>query len=145
MSDIPPASDINVFDSLDERSAVDHFLGKDLSQAEALFRDNFIYYQDDLMWMGPRAFCYYVQAAIAYLTSPCSDGDSDAASSFCTVVEFRVDTDRNLIEPVVPTLRDAIRSLMTDLPRFAMDASAYGDVESRYKVLLSKLAVRSGA
>jgi hypothetical protein len=140
MSDIPTASDINVFDSLDEQSAVDHFLGKDLSQAEALFRENFIYYQEDLMWMGPRAFCYYVQAAIAYLVSPASDGDSHAASSFSTVVEFRVDHDRNLIEPAVPRLRDAIRTLMTNFSRFAMEPSAYGDVESRYKVLLSKLA-----
>ena len=75
---LPTLADINVHDSLDERSAVEHFFGQDLLQAEVLFRENFLYYQEDLMWMGPRAFCFYVDAAIAYLLSPAASGDSDA-------------------------------------------------------------------
>ena len=53
---LPTAEEINVFDSLDERCAVKNFLGKDLDQAQALFREISLYYQEDLMWMGPKAF-----------------------------------------------------------------------------------------
>ena len=39
-SEIPTPSDFNIYDSLDERQALEHFLGKKLSEAEALFREN---------------------------------------------------------------------------------------------------------
>ena len=45
LASLPTEADINIHDSLDERSAVEHFLGKDLNQAEALFHENFICYQ----------------------------------------------------------------------------------------------------
>src|SRR6185437_15714897 len=57
---LPTAEEINVFDSLDELDAVEHFLGKDLEQAQSLFRENFLRYQEDLMFMGPKAFQFYV-------------------------------------------------------------------------------------
>src|ERR671921_640189 len=88
---LPTGDEINVFDSLDERTAVQHFLGKDLKQAEALFRENFLAYQEDLMWMGPMAFRFYVPAAIDYLLSEEADHDADAVNSFCTLIEFRLD------------------------------------------------------
>ena len=56
---LPSQKDINVYDSVDEQSAVKNFLGKDLDEAEALFRERtFIY--EHLMFMGPVAFCLYV-------------------------------------------------------------------------------------
>src|SRR5580704_9995421 len=76
---LPTEEEISVFDSLDERWAVIHFLGKDLEQAQALFRENFLHYQEALMWMGPKAFRFYVLAAIKYLLSEESNGNSDAA------------------------------------------------------------------
>ena len=63
---IPTSNEINVYDSLDERSACEHFQGKNLDEAELLFRENSLCYQEDLMWMGPMAFRYYVEAAIRY-------------------------------------------------------------------------------
>ena len=139
-SNIPTPSDINIYDSLDERSALQHFHGKDLTAAEALFRENFVYYQEDLMWMGPRAFCYYVQAAIAYLLSPAATGDSDAANTFWSVVESQVDNNRSAIDPAIPSLRDAIESMLVNFSRFNCDPQVYGNVASRYRALLLKLA-----
>jgi hypothetical protein len=139
-SALPSLSDINVFDSLDERSAAEHFHGKDLRQAEDLFRDNFLCYQEDLMWMGPRAFYYYVQAAIAYLLGPDADGDSDAANSFCGVVEFQLEHSCDAIRPAHPLLRDAIRAILNNFSRFDCDPKTYGDVASRYRALEDQLA-----
>ncbi len=64
---VPSASEINVFDSLDERAAVRYFCGKSLREAEELFRSNSLAYADDLMWMGPKAFAYYLKAASNYI------------------------------------------------------------------------------
>ena len=49
---LPTAADINVHDSLDEQHACQVFLGKSIDQAEALFRENGLFYQEDLMGMG---------------------------------------------------------------------------------------------
>ena len=49
---LPTHQDINAFDSLDEQTACKHFLGKSLTEAEALFAENSLYYQEDLMFMG---------------------------------------------------------------------------------------------
>jgi hypothetical protein len=67
---LPTAREINpVPTDLDGKCAERHFLGKTLQQAEALFREASILYQEDLMFMGPIAFRFYVQAAISYIQS----------------------------------------------------------------------------
>jgi hypothetical protein len=137
---LPTLGDINVHDSLDERSAVEHFFGKDLKQAEVLFRENFLYYQEDLMWMGPRAFCFYVDAAIASLLSPAASGDSDAISCFCGVVEFQLENHREAIAPAHDRLHAAVQAILNDFKRYDCDPQIYGDLASRYERLLTQLA-----
>ncbi|MFM7315484.1 MAG: hypothetical protein ACKO5E_00925, partial [bacterium] len=78
----PTEQEINVYDSLDERCAVKNFVGKSQQEAELMFRENFLTYQEDLMWMGPVAFAYYLVPAMNYLKSIHSNGDSDAVSCF---------------------------------------------------------------
>jgi len=136
---LPTAEEINVFDSLDERHAVEVFLGKDLEQAEALFRENFLYYQEDLMFMGPKAFAFYVPAAIRYLLSAASSGDSDAANTFCGLVEFRLDHEPDAIAPVGPLIREGLLGMLGDFGRYGCDEAIYGDLAERYSALLSRL------
>jgi hypothetical protein len=52
---------------LDERTAYEHFYGKSLEEAVALFREIDHVYIEDLAWMGDVAFDFYVDAYIAYL------------------------------------------------------------------------------
>lgn len=139
MADTPTAEDINVFDTLDERSALEHFLGKNTAEAEALFRENFIHYSEDLMWMGHRAFCFYIAPAVNYVLSPEADGDSDAANCFHGCVQFRVEHDPEGIRPALPLLRDAVATLASDLGRFEIDPAIYGDLAAKYRVLLASL------
>ena len=137
---LPTLADINVHNSLDERSAAEHFFDKDLLQAEALFRENFLYYQEDLMWMGPRAFCFYVDAAIAYLLNPAASGDSDAIHCFCGVVEFQLENHRAAIVSANGRLHAAVRVILDDFTRYDCDPQIYGDLASRYERLLTQLA-----
>lgn len=136
---IPTEKEINIHGSLDEQAAVRLFLGKDLKQAEAMFRDNFMLYQEGLMWMGPKAFCFYVDAAIAYLLGPSADEDSDAVSSFCNVLEFQIQFYRTRISPSYPRLKFAIRRILDDFERFDCDPKTYGDVKLKYEKLLEHL------
>jgi hypothetical protein len=88
---LPTREEINVYDSLDERIACEHFLGKTLDEAETLFRENSGYYQEDLMWMGPRAFAFYLDAALSYLRSDAGAGDDHFVDCLQVILRFRRD------------------------------------------------------
>jgi hypothetical protein len=61
---LPTAREINpIPEDLDGRCAERHFLGKTLDEAEALFRENSLCYQEDLMFMGVSAFRFYGSVA----------------------------------------------------------------------------------
>lgn len=137
---LPTEGEINVLDTLDERRAVENFLGKDLEEARSLFRENFLRYQEDLMFMGPKAFQFYVQAAIDYLCDPAASEDSDAVSSFCSVIEHRLECEPEVILPVRAMIREGIVRILVGFERFGCDFEIYGDVALRYRSLLTKLS-----
>lgn len=139
MDDRPTAREINVFDSLDERSAAEHFLGKDRSEAESLFAENFLFYGEDLMWMGPRAFGYYVKAAVRALLGTTEAGDSDAANSFLAVAQFRLEDDAASITEALPGIRAALAELREKLVLAAEDAAIYGDLRSKCDALIRQI------
>jgi hypothetical protein len=72
-----------------QRQYSDKLLGKNLEEARSLFRENFLVYQEDLLFMGPIAFRYYVRAAIDFLLSDEAGHESDAVNTFCFLIEFR--------------------------------------------------------
>ena len=136
---LPTADEINVYGTLDEACAVEHFLGKTLEEAEALFRENSLYYLEDLMWMGPRAFCFYVRAAINDLTSSAGTGDYDGVSSFLTAVEFRLSDEGDDITASLPDLRAAVRYILDHWASFDIDPAIYGDLREQYAALARQL------
>src|SRR5688572_29797752 len=98
---LPTAKDISPrygtdYEGNDERCAREHFLGKSLDDAEALFRKNALYYEEDLLWMGAPAFRYYVPAFIRYIQSDHSSGDPDAINCFAGLVERRSERRRDV-------------------------------------------------
>jgi hypothetical protein len=116
---LPKFNDINIYDSLDERRACEHFLGKTLDDAEAMFRANWEWYQEDLMWMGPRAFRYYVTAAIRYLQSAASVGTQ--ASYFTAILDFKILSERLELKPIAAELAEACRYIVENLSKFTSD------------------------
>jgi hypothetical protein len=136
---VPTASDINVYDSLDERRACEHFLGKDLEQAEALFRENALYYQEDLMWMGPVAFRYYVPAFIRYLRSDHSRDDWDAINCFEGVIRFWIDHYRAEVVPIFELLAAAFHYVLNHYQKFATSPEYDPGLRERLQLILSEL------
>ncbi len=89
-SSIPTAEDISPSNGLDldERDALSHFLGKDVSEAGKLFRENFVHYAGDLHFMGASAFAYYFPAFADYFRSADSAGYGDVVN--CLIVLLRI-------------------------------------------------------
>lgn len=129
---------MNIYDSLDERMACEHFLGKDLAQAEAMFRENPLCYQEDLMWMGPVAFRYYLPAFVCYLRSEYSRGDSDAINCFHGVIRFWLDHYRAEVVPIFDLLAQACHFVLSDYDKFEV-TNAYGDLREQFERLLDEI------
>jgi hypothetical protein len=124
---------------LDERHAVKMFLGKTPEQAEAMFRENFLFYQEDLLYMRATAFRFHVVPAIRYLLSEKSTGDSDAVSTFCNVLESRLKDNREALTPIAPIAIDAIRQILDGFTRYDCSPEIYGDIIDRYRKLRDRL------
>jgi hypothetical protein len=136
---LPTREEINVHDSLDERCACDHFLGKTLREAEELFRRNSLYYQEDLIFMGPVAFRFYVEAAFRYLESADAIGDSDMVSCLASILEFRLRDEPAELAPIAKILVSRCGCVMRHYDRFEVDPEVYGDVRGRWIALSEAL------
>ena len=146
---LPTLSDINVHDSLDERWAVGNFLGKTLEQAEELFRESAITYQEDLMFMGPVAFRFYVPAYVNYLRSAASSGDPDAVNCFVSLVRHRWEFEPDELKPVRELLVSACRTVLAEWDRFGVDENIYCGwskmgLRGDYEALIVSLTGASG-
>ena len=62
MSQLPRKEDINVYDSLDERSAVKEFYGLTRDQIFKELISGYQHMQESLAFMGPVGFAYYAPA-----------------------------------------------------------------------------------
>jgi hypothetical protein len=147
----PTAKEIDPYDSLDGRVACTNFLGKNLEEAEALFRDNSVRYQENLMWMGPVAFRYYVASAISYIQSEAAAGDSDMINCFAGLLEFRLEHEAAELAPIAEQLAAVSAYMVEHFERFDLDPVIYSDVRSRCQTLqqaflrMAKLSNSRGA
>ena len=130
---IPAREDINIHNSPDEILAVEHFLGKNLSEAEKLFSQNPLYYQEDLMWMGVVAFRFYIQAAISYIQSEAADNDYDTINCLAGILEFRLKHEYQELRPIAGKLMTLCRYILKNLDKF--DTEICDDLQARYILL----------
>ena len=105
---LPTREEICPYNDLDGLSACEHFLGKSLEEAEALFRESSIYYQADLMWMGTVAFRYYLPAVFGFVRSDAATDDSDFIAHCASTLESRLEHESA-----------QLRHLASSLPTFA--------------------------
>ncbi|MBI3416870.1 MAG: hypothetical protein HY043_16390 [Verrucomicrobia bacterium] len=133
---LPTATEINPIPyDLDGQHAVRNFLGKCLDEAEALFRESSINYQEDLMFMGAPAFRFYVQAAISYIQSEASTGDADIVSCFASILEHRLEFEAEELFPVATQLASVCRYILEHYDRFTITPEIYGDLQPRFWAL----------
>jgi hypothetical protein len=128
---LPTREEINVHDSLDERSACKNFLGKTLPEAEAMFRETPLTHQEDLMFMGPVAFRFYVPAFISYIQSGSAAGDSDIINCFTVLLEYRLESEPAEMVPTAELLASACTFIIDHYDSFDVSPEIYGDLRPR--------------
>src|SRR2546428_13412025 len=121
---LPTEDEINVHNSLDERTACEHFLNKTLLEAEALFRENSSYYQEDLMWMGQKAFNFYLQSVINYLNSVDSAGDDHLINCLYEILLFRSNDKEFMCG--IDGVNMLIDYIISNYNKFNIDDNIYG-------------------
>jgi hypothetical protein len=114
---IPTRAEINPFDCLDGQAAEKTFFGKDLEAAEKLFPQ----YEEDLLYMGPVAFRYYVQAAIRYFRR--ADADSSGIIGFCSTLELRLELEPEELIPIADQLANICGYIVQHHDRFKFPIS----------------------
>jgi len=141
-SEIPTLLEISPSNGLDldEKEAVAHFLGKDVLEAEALFRDNFVHYSNDLHWMGPVAFGYYFPAFASYLNSAESAGYGDVVNSLLVLLEIRMNSDAASLIPVKDKLLCCLDYCIDNYSKFEVNADVYGDLKGKLVELKTRLS-----
>ncbi|MEM7262238.1 MAG: hypothetical protein AAF488_09630 [Planctomycetota bacterium] len=125
---------------LDGESAHRNFFGKDLDAAFALFVDNAMHYQEDLMFMPAVCFRYYVRAYSAYLLSQQSESDSDGASCYLGLIDFRHDELAEASDEVRNEIVRVLDRLATEQAWYDADDGIYGSFPKKAQRCREKLA-----
>lgn len=129
-SQIPIQSEIAPNGTLDECTASEHFLGKNLEMAKRFFYESSTAYED-LMWMGPIAFRYYVHAAINYFHENMVTLDTIELGEFACALEFRISEERDEVRPVAEVLRTFCDKVINQLSEVQL-SDIDSDVIPRY-------------
>jgi len=75
-------------ESLDERLAREHFLGKTRAEAKALIKSNFLYYAEDLAWMPSDLFSVYIHSVIDLAEEEFAEFHEESADTLCCIVSM---------------------------------------------------------
>ena len=117
---LPSASDINVYGSLDELTALGLFLGKTIPEAVQMFRENAMLCGEALVHMGPKAQLFYVEAFLAYLASEDSRGDETAAAMLPSVADSIIESGLQ-DHSIRAQLLEALERVHSQFARYAPD------------------------
>jgi len=135
-------SDINVYDSLDERTAAKNFLGKSVEEAEQMFKDNSACYLEDLRFMGPVAFSFYLDAAIRYLHSEEAIHDNVMLIGLCQLVDQRL-TYGLLPQESFSRIQNVVEYVLDHYDRFKV-REAYRNARKKYLKLRRRMREVNG-
>jgi hypothetical protein len=102
-------------------------------------------YQEDLMFMGIRAFRFYLPAAVDYITSSQGSTDRDVANCLLSVAEHRLEYDSPAIRDVLPHILRFADHLLAHYDGFAFDPDIYGDLRLRVNAIRQTCAELAGA
>lgn len=94
--DISPTQGID----LDERCAIQHFLGKTREEVLLMIQDDMINYEEDFACMGVLAFCYYMPSILQVIKNINPDDErlEEAIAAVLFILEMRYLSDTRNID-----------------------------------------------
>ena len=135
---VPTAAELNPSADPKGGAAEQHFLGKTVDEAVKQFEDDSKGSAEDLMWMGPRAFVYYLPAAIQYLQSDAAVMDFRAPTLVRLAIEHQLDEDPVAIADALPIIKTFSAYVIWNGKRFSDESDEIIDLESDYGETLQR-------
>ena len=135
---VPSVEDWGEQGDLDEQYAREIFLGKTLAEVKPDFERCVLERSDELRYVAPIPFQYYIFAFRNFVLSPelihdesASSWTSDAASSFLNLIEEKLETARDHIRPIMPDLMPAIEYVATHQALYKANEEIYGSFSEK--------------
>lgn len=119
--------------SLDEEHAYKQFFGLSVAQAQEKFKAHALFYQEDLYYMPPAVFSYYVRAYINYIKSEDAVEDSDGASALIQLVNWTLEEDTVIASETIKRLVETAAFVSNKQAYYAADVDIYGCFKEAYK------------
>ena len=147
-TDIPSQADFQLAPErnydLDGWHAWDTFGGLSLDQAYEVFRTSALDCQEDLMWMAPRPFCFYLPVALRYIQAADSSGDSDIVNCLAPAIQFQFGGKHDITD-AFPCIRAICGYVLSHYSKFEVSEQVYGDLRPRYEGLLRRVSGEQAA
>jgi hypothetical protein len=135
---IPTEQDwANPYGDLDIACAKKSFFGKTLEEAEVLFVENSLCYQEDILFMPSIPFRYYVHAYMNYLLSDQSKDDTEGASCFLMIIEHKIEFEHEDPLAVWSRIKETIEHIRNNPDWFDWNEAYHGNCEEKTTRLLS--------
>jgi hypothetical protein len=136
--DIPSREDWGeVEQDLDTEYAFKTFFGKTIVEAVPLIKGNPIERADEIRFMPPVPFRYYILAYRDYLLSEDSIGDPDAASCYIRLIAEKISGEPHTIGPVLPSLIESVQKVVQNQSFYDADEEIYGDFRQMSEVIFA--------
>ena len=143
---LPTKADFDPWGDLDAQWAWRNFGGLTLDEAHARFRENPLNYQEDFMFMGPRAFAYYFPVIEQYLRNvPVNENEHDhQAWILAHAIKHQFDPAQvDSIKNLAPAVMDLADYVQAEIVRFGAEpfeqervADAWSELVAHLKAVL---------
>jgi len=124
-------------DPLDSACAIKNFHGKTVAEAEKLFAGaaNSLTYTEDLSWMRPVGFRYYIRAAIRHALSERATGDSDLINGIASTLEDWHEQHPGELTSCACVLAEFCHAVTEQFDRYDADPTIYVGLRDQYQRL----------
>jgi len=121
----------------DTATAIKHFLGKSQEDAFHLFVGATLGHFEDLMYMGPVAFVYYLEPAVRYIESEPLGGAFCAAEfGFLALpIEGQLRDHPEIIPDCCETVKRFCNHVLNHWDRHEIDEEIYHDLQGRIQAI----------
>lgn len=130
---------------LDGRYAIKHFHGKTLAEAEEVFakgaRDHIpLTYTEDLLWMEPIGFRFYIRAAIRFALSERATGQSDLINGLAGTISLWHEQHPGELTCCARLLADFCQAVVQQFDQYDADPEIYVGLREEYQQLADTFA-----
>lgn len=92
-------------------------------------------YAEDLMWMEPVGFRFYIKAFTRFCLSERATGDSDAINGVESALRIWLEQRPQELMPCAKMLADFCQTVVEQFARFDADTDIYGPLCAKYEEL----------